>query len=171
MPCASDLNDMSPLGRVVVGSAGAGKTHLIGELRRRMWSAKGAFVLLDIVGITDFWRTAALGYITSLQQPMPDGRAQLEAILGEILKDFLREPDARQAFQRWSAKSDKRRLDLVNLFISLLRRRDPGRTLRHGDVVRSLLLLASEDWDTANLAYSWLQGLDVDPVSRVSTGS
>src|SRR5215207_8390161 len=45
----------NPIGQVILGEAGAGKTHLMGTLRRRVWQRKGWFVLLDIIGITDFW--------------------------------------------------------------------------------------------------------------------
>src|SRR5215471_10116072 len=55
-----------PLGRVIVGPAGYGKTHLIGELRRRVWNMDGWFVLLDFVGIRDFWSSVALGFLNSL---------------------------------------------------------------------------------------------------------
>src|ERR1700688_1667435 len=44
----------NPIGKVILGEAGAGKTHLIGTLRRRVWQAKGWFVLLDVIGVTDF---------------------------------------------------------------------------------------------------------------------
>ncbi|WP_146618656.1 hypothetical protein [Rhodoplanes elegans] len=37
--------DDEPPGRVIVGPAGFGKTHLIGELRRRVWENEGWFVL------------------------------------------------------------------------------------------------------------------------------
>ena len=50
----------NPIGQVILGEAGAGKTHLIGTLGRRIWQQNGWFVLLDIIGITDFWATAAL---------------------------------------------------------------------------------------------------------------
>ena len=33
-----------PPGRVLVGQAGIGKTHLIGDLRRKIWDAGGWFV-------------------------------------------------------------------------------------------------------------------------------
>src|SRR5262245_6796983 len=41
----------NPIGQVILGEAGAGKTHLIGTLRRCVWQRDGWFVLLDIVGI------------------------------------------------------------------------------------------------------------------------
>jgi hypothetical protein len=59
--------DNEALGRVIVGAAGYGKTHLIGELRRRVWEEGGAFILLDFVRVTDFWASAALGFLNSLQ--------------------------------------------------------------------------------------------------------
>jgi DNA replication protein DnaC len=55
-----------PQGRIIVGPAGLGKTHLIGELRRRVWKKGGFFVLLDFVGIKDFWPSTALGFLNSL---------------------------------------------------------------------------------------------------------
>jgi hypothetical protein len=54
----------SPLGRAIIGAAGAGKTHLVGELRRRIWDKGGWFVLLDLADVNDFWATAALSYLS-----------------------------------------------------------------------------------------------------------
>ena len=56
--------DDEPLGRVIVGPAGFGKTHLIGELRRQVWEREGWFVLLDFIGIKDFWFSVALGFLS-----------------------------------------------------------------------------------------------------------
>ena len=61
-----------PRGRVLVGEPGIGKTHLVGQIRREVWESGGWFVLLDVLGLTDFWRSAALSYLTALMQPMPD---------------------------------------------------------------------------------------------------
>jgi hypothetical protein len=65
-----------PLGRVVVGPAGYGKTHLIGELRSMVWEMDGWFVLLDFIGIKDFWLSVALGFLNSLQVLRPDARTK-----------------------------------------------------------------------------------------------
>ena len=56
--------DDEPLGRVIVGPKGFGKTHLIGELRRQVWEREGWFVLLDFIGIKDFWFSVALGFLS-----------------------------------------------------------------------------------------------------------
>ncbi len=156
----------NPIGKVVLGEAGAGKTHLIGTLRRRVWKASGWFVLLDIIGITDFWATAALGFLNSLQQPMPSGRIQYEAVLSAIVNQIPLDSAGRKALAAWEEKPEKTRLDTVDLFLNLLRRIDFPNTTKHQDVVRALLLLGSDDWDANNLAYCWLQGLDVDQNKR-----
>jgi hypothetical protein len=160
----------NPIGQVIIGRAGSGKTHLIGELRRRVWAGKGWFVLLDIVGITDFWATTALGFLNSLHQPMPNGRAQYEVVLSTLVKRIPLDAKAREAIARWEKKPDKRKLDTVELFVTLLRRLDPANIARHHDVVRALLLLGSDDWHESNLAYCWLQGLDVDEDDRKQIG-
>jgi hypothetical protein len=156
----------NPIGNVVLGEAGAGKTHLIGTLRRRVWQAGGWFVLLDIIGITDFWAATALGFFNSLQQPMPSGGTQYEAVLSAIVKQMPLDSSARKVLTAWEEKPEKTRLDTVDLFLTLLRRIDLPNTTKHQDVIRALLFLGSDDWDANNLAYCWLQGLDVDQNKR-----
>jgi DNA replication protein DnaC len=77
-----------PLGGVLVGQSGIGKTHLVGLLRKEVWKAGGWFILLDVLGLTDFWRSAALSFLTSLLQEMPDGRRQFEAVLAAVARRF-----------------------------------------------------------------------------------
>jgi hypothetical protein len=76
--------DDEPLGRVIVGPAGYGKTHLIGELRRRISTIGGWFVLLDFIGIKDFWSSVALGFLNSLQVRMPNGGTQYDQLIEKI---------------------------------------------------------------------------------------
>jgi hypothetical protein len=156
----------NPIGQVILGEAGAGKTHLIGTLRRHVWKANGWFVLLDIIGITDFWATAALGFLNSLHQSMPGGRAQYEAILSAVVRSVPLDTATRKTIAEWEKKPEKTRLDTVDLFLKLLRRVDPANATKHQDVVRALLLLGSDDSDANNMAYCWLQGLDVDETRR-----
>src|SRR5690606_23965542 len=71
--------DHDTLGEVVRGPAGAGKTHLLGELRRRI-GCDGYFVAFNLAGLNDFWEMAALGYLDSLQRPDPEGKRQLFSV-------------------------------------------------------------------------------------------
>ena len=75
----------SPLGRIIIGAAGAGKTHLVGELRRQVWQEGGWFILLDLADVNEFWPTAALSYLQSLQRTFDHrnharGRSPLAAL-------------------------------------------------------------------------------------------
>ncbi len=142
------LND-TPIGRVVLGAPGTGKTHLLGELRKKVWRAGGWFVLLDIVGITDFWQTAALGFLNSLQQEMPDSSLQYEAVLKGTVREL----------------SEGHKIDVETLR-QRLHRRFPAQAMRFSDVLLALLHLKSGDPDRVGLAYAWTQGLDSDPERR-----
>lgn len=157
----------SAMGRVIVGQAGSGKTHLIGNLRRRVWESEGWFVLLDIVGITDFWRTAALGFINSLLQTMPDGRPQYEAIMLAVLKRLPRHAVEAVAKEEGGIRKGNV-VETADRFVALLRKAYPSGGLRHRDIVRAFLLLRSEE--TLDPAYSWLQGLDIEPGERKALG-
>jgi hypothetical protein len=153
-----------PNGIVLTGPSGIGKTHLVGNLRREVWQRGGWFVLLDVLGLTDFWRSAALSYITSLLQTMPDGRRQLEAVLGGVARRFNVEKQVDAAF-------DMPNIDVrVDLLVKGLMRADMPNTLRHQDVFRALYLLRSNDMDSSSLAYSWLQGYDADEKARAALG-
>ncbi|MGO9682594.1 MAG: ATP-binding protein [Beijerinckiaceae bacterium] len=156
----------NPIGRVVMGEAGTGKTHLIGTLRRRVWQAQGWFVLLDIVGITDFWVTAVDGFVASLHQTMANGQTQYQAVLSKVLEQVPLDEATKNTIGEWERKPEKTRLDTVDLFLRLLRRIDRTGTTRHQDVIRALLLLDSDDTDASNLAYSWLLGLEMDESKR-----
>jgi hypothetical protein len=160
-----NAND-NPIGQVIKGKAGIGKTHLVGNLRRRVWEANGWFVLLDIIGITDFWATTGLGFVESLRQRMPSGRTQYEEILTTVLRKVSLDYETKIALEEWSKKPERTRLDTVNLFLKLLNRIDDKNTTKHQDVIRALLFLGSDDWDANNLAYCWLLGLDVDEAKR-----
>ena len=78
----------NPPGRAFIGQAGIGKTHFTGVLRRRGWARGCWFVMLDVIGITNFWKSAALSFVTSLYQVMPDGRRQHEAVIGAFARSL-----------------------------------------------------------------------------------
>src|SRR5947209_343588 len=81
-----------PQGRIVIGPAGLGKTHLIGELRRQVWQKEGFFVLLDFVGIKDFWSSVALGFLNSLQIRTAEDQRQYDFLVLRVAKALSLEP-------------------------------------------------------------------------------
>jgi hypothetical protein len=151
-----------PLGRIVIGPAGIGKTHLIGEMRRRVWDMNGWFILLDFIGIKDFWSSVALGFLNSLQVRMPDGYTQYERLVLRIasLLGIHREMAAIAA--KWRGRPRELMADLVQLFTRSLSSEYFNETSRHRDVITALVLLISEDLDCHSVAHGWLQGMNLD---------
>jgi hypothetical protein len=151
-----------PLGRVIVGPAGYGKTHLIGELRRRVWEMDGWFVLLDFVGIKDFWSSVALGFLNSLQVRMPDGKMQYDRLVLKIASLIRIDQDMIAIANRWRGQPRELVTELAQLFVQSLSRLHFQETGAHRDVVTALILLISENLDCHSIAHAWLQGMNLD---------
>lgn len=154
-----------PNGRVVIGQAGIGKTHLMGVLRRKVWQSGGWFVLLDVLGLTDFWRSAALSFLTSLMQEMPDGRRQLDAVIAGVARHLGAENEVEDAFGRADIDVPQLARALVGALVKV-----EQRALQHQDVLRALCLMRAGDVDSVGLAHAWLQGYDADEQVRTALG-
>ncbi len=156
----------NPPGRVFLGQAGIGKTHLVGVLRRKAMAERCWFVMLDVVGITDFWKSAALSFVTSLLQEAGDEQRQYEAVIAGVARRFKVENEVNVAFAS-STVNPKR---IVDLLVGGLIRSDPANALKHQDVFRALALLRSHDLAIVGVAHAWLQGFDVEEAMRKSLG-
>ncbi len=148
------------IGQIVMGNAGIGKTHMVGRLRKRVWEGNGWFVLLDIVGLKDFWQSAALCFANSLAQRMADGRSQGEAVLSGVARLLNVEDQVRAALRFPGNQS----LNIVDMLLTNgLDKLDRLKRLQHQEAFRALYLFCCRDPEASNLAYSWLQGMEIDP--------
>ncbi len=154
--------DNEPVGRVIVGPAGLGKTHLVGELRRRVWEESGTFILLDFVGVKDFWSSVALGFLNSLQVRVDEHRTQYDGLIHKVASLLNLQPQLADIAGRLKGRPRELMSELVKTFLGALARRDRAMTQQHGDVVRALVLLISEDLECGSIAHAWLQGMDLD---------
>jgi len=157
----------NPPGRVFIGQAGIGKTHLVGVLRRSAWAKGCWFVMLDVVGITDFWKSAALSFVTSLLQEMPNGQRQHEAVIREVARGLKIEKERIDIVFASRAIEPKR---LADLLVTGLLRSNRANALQYQDVFRAMALLSSHDLATVGIAHAWLQGYDADEAMRKSLG-
>lgn len=158
-----------PLGRVIVGPAGYGKTHLIGELRRCVWDIDGWFVLLDFIGIKDFWSSVALGFLTSLLVSRPDARtgkhlSQYDHLVLRLTDVLGIDGDLIRIAERCSGQPQQMITEMAGTFTRALAARFSNESaVAHRDVVTALILLMSGDLDHHSIAHGWLQGMDFDP--------
>ena len=164
-------NRTQPRGRIITGDPGAGKTHLVGNLRRMVQQRGGWFVLLDFSGIRDFWPSTALNYLDSLQMPCGELTQGQEAILrlhaeapkpGSAPRDVLA-----AAFQA----RDKSILGLADDTVALLQHQHWRSIGGHArwttvqrllDIVRAFVMQQGRDRQAADEAMTWLQGIEVD---------
>ena len=63
---AEKSDDASPLGVVVRGPAGSGKTHLLGQVREEVQERGGYFFLIRLLDAAGFWRSTLMGMLDDL---------------------------------------------------------------------------------------------------------
>lgn len=148
----------SPLGWVVAGPGGSGKTHLLGAFRETTLKNGGFFIVVDMSGVKNFWETLLLHMMRSIRKPDLDGRAQLFRLLDSLVAESRCNIDA-------GALPGMFRDDLagaINMIVSGLYGIHDIQTTEFQDVVRAVVMVASSDIKIATCGRIWLQGLESD---------
>lgn len=150
----------SPLGIPMLGSAGSGKTHLLGVLRRHAVASGAYFILADMTDVSDFWETVSLGFLRSLQQvPCGQDKRQVDRWLESMIQRFGKRVRKVQDIPKQRPPGLINRADEL---INQVRAKYPAETQEHTDVLRALILFACDHSDVNDLGYKWLQGLEID---------
>lgn len=148
----------SPLGWVVTGPGGSGKTHLLGAFRRETLQKGGFFIIVDMTGVKDFWETILLHLVRSIRTAGPDEKPQTLRLLEKIVaaSGCGADPELIPGmFQQDLAGAVKKA-------INGLYRRFDAQTQEFQDVLRAVVLLTSEDIDISDCGRQWLLGLEPD---------
>ena len=154
--------DANPLGLVLEGQRGVGKTHLLGWTREQVQQAGGYFFLVGDLSAKAFWEEL-LGCVLEQLLPLPDGsRDQLHTLLNGLADRTGLEPVIRDAVTGQTAPSPVS----LKVFIRELRRIDPRIGLICQDTARALVLLASPDTDDQDVGYYFMTGNEVDQEDR-----
>ncbi|MEV4146826.1 DUF87 domain-containing protein [Amycolatopsis sp. NPDC049691] len=154
----------SPIGLVLRGLKGVGKTHLLGLVRRQVHRARGYFFLDDVTAAEAFWENTAEALRRGLTRPDDSGDSQLKSFL---LRVCLRahvdaEVEARIRRGRGLTTND------VEAFV------DGVATLNEmvgdecGDTARALVLIASRDRGIKYIGEDYLDG-DAELTSEART--
>ncbi len=149
----------SPLGLVIRGQHGSGKTHLLRWAREKVQRRHGYFFLMGVADGRSFWPNIVHTFLRGLRRSGSYRHSQL-AVLLEGLSERAGIPLALRQQARGQSPLAPATLDA---FVAGLRLAEPeaGRECRH--TARALVLLASADDDLADLGESWLLALpDLD---------
>lgn len=153
--------DHKPLGRIIAGSPGAGKTQILAELCQWARQQQVFFVLIDMADVKEFWETVLLGILDSLQR-RGSGQRQFDRIFDYLLA-LTAPPDqpAASPGELMACLSMARRHELCQHSLQVLAKAQHAQTHAHQDVIRALFLLAADDFSVSDIGYTWLQGLDI----------
>jgi Helicase HerA, central domain len=166
---AWDHVESSPVGVVVLGQRGSGKTHLLGSVRERVQADGGYFFLVSVMEASAFWGSLALSMLDGFSRE-PDGDASQLRVFLRRLADTIDAPRVVRRAMTGESESDLSRpaLDAV---VDLLRKADRQVGTECQDTARALVLYASESAAHQNIGYDFLCSNDeVEPGERAGWG-
>ncbi|MGI5166053.1 ATP-binding protein [Spirillospora sp. CA-253888] len=131
---AAAASGASPLGVVIEGQGGAGKTHLLGWVKGRIAEEGGYFFLADFSSGSDFWRVVARAMVQDL------GRSTSEGLPVQAVVAVLRLAELAGVADRFAADRTCTRADLDALEGGLIAY--SRRLLGSRDTIRALALYA-----------------------------
>ena len=151
-----------PLGIVIQGQRGVGKTHLLGWTREQVQDAGGFFFLVGDLFTKAFWEQV-LGSMVEQLLPLPDGsRNQLATLLTRLADQVGLDGSFRAQVTGEVPPTPEG----VKVFIAALRRTAPSLGLICQDTARALVLLASPLQEDQDVGYYYLTGNEVDLQDR-----
>ncbi|PZG36834.1 hypothetical protein C1I98_26125, partial [Spongiactinospora gelatinilytica] len=154
---ASRLATASPLGAVIEGPGGAGKTHLLGWVRGEVARAGGYFFLVEFGVGDDFWRRTTGAMVTDLGKPANGADVPVQAMVAlHGLADLAGVGDRiRAAAERPSGLS----LDDLDALVNGLRAKD-RQLLHYKDTIRALALYATDKGPGVDVAHDHLKSAE-----------
>lgn len=160
----------SPLGVVLVGEAGAGKTHLLSALRKEAFARRASFVLIDMTDVRDFWDTAQLGFLRALYRTGSSGKEQFREILQHIYEHHLGSGSGLMDVDTLAKIRPPALINQATGLIRSLQTKYPAEAMEHQDVLRALVLVNSNDFEIASVGFGWLQGLGIEEEQKFKHG-
>lgn len=144
----------SPLGVVVRGAAGTGKTHLLGHVRKIVQDKGGYFFLIRMIDASEFWRTIVVQMLEDFTRPAsaPEHDNQLRLLLWRLATIAGVSRVQRRAIIG-TASVDPETLDV---FVNGLYRKHPHVVRHSRNVMRALVLYASVDLELQDVGESYL---------------
>ncbi|MEA5462542.1 ATP-binding protein [Leptothoe sp. PORK10 BA2] len=154
-----------PLGQIVEGAPGAGKTHFLGVLRQKLASQGIGFILVDMTDVHDFWETTVQGYISSLREESEDGTSQFQ--LKQVIQYLLNLAGHANVSVETLATLTAVPLNKgIMLILNAINQRNRQAANQYQDIIRALVLLNSDNFIFSDIGYSWLCGLEIEDSAK-----
>jgi len=160
----------SPLGWLMVGQPGSGKTHWLSICRKQAAERGCGFVLVDMTDVREFWSTVLQGYLDSLQQEWQPGKLQQQVLLEKFLGRFRINVSVSDAIKYLASYPAERLAQAISRLVDVIRKQHPRQGTQHQDVVRALLAVSSQDASIHAAGLSWLNANPVDGPMRTLLG-
>ncbi|MEV4835669.1 DUF87 domain-containing protein [Nonomuraea sp. NPDC049486] len=152
---AGGQRETSPIGVVLQGQRGTGKTHLLGWLREVTQRQGGYFVLVGLLDAKEFWESVMVSLLDSFSRPGEGGQTQLRAFLSRLA---ARADLSRMARRAVTGKKTLSREEL-DAFVHALRAMDEKVGRECQDTARALVLYASPDPALQDLGEAFLYAM------------
>ncbi|MFI7076506.1 helicase HerA domain-containing protein [Micromonospora sp. NPDC049903] len=158
----------SPVGLVVQGQRGSGKTHLLGWVRQQVQDEGGYFFLVSLLDAGTFWDSVRDAMMDGLQRPVPrTGETQLKLLLRR-LSTLVGAPRAARRAVMGETELTRAALDA---FLNGLGAFDRHVARTCQETARALALNASEDINQRDIAENYFNcGEEVVPGERAAWG-
>ncbi|OFJ53637.1 helicase HerA domain-containing protein [Mycolicibacterium grossiae] len=161
---AAEHPDSNPLGVVIRGQAGSGKTHLLGQVRERVQARGGFFLLVELLDATSFWQSAHGGIVDSLNRPGGQRETQLKDLLWEL------------STLAHVGRADRRALigdvdvtpEVLERFVTALHAEHRATIRECHHTLRALVLLGSNDLGLQDVGQAFLSGNAPDESARAA---
>ena len=153
---AVDSNGPSPIGLVLQGQKGVGKTHLLGWVRREVQNQGGYFFLVSLSAGTMFWSDVVQHVLSGLMKPDDEGELQLTRFLRRLCALTGTPDSVTKAIVGDASVS----VDDLDTFVTDLFRFDRAVGRKCADTARALVLFASPDMKKSEIGEDYFDGFD-----------
>lgn len=163
---AADSQVTSPVGVVLEGGAGSGKTHLMSWLREQAIQRHGYFFLMGVLDARNFWESAVVSIQDGLARVGMDEETQLKRFL-RSLTGLMELP--RKTQQTIIGNQTLTREDL-DQFIEALFRVDRRVAKEAQDAARALVLLGANQHALSDIGESYICSVEDGESYRLQWG-
>ncbi|MDA2891976.1 DUF87 domain-containing protein [Mycolicibacterium sp. BiH015] len=146
--------ESAPLGVVIRGPAGSGKTHLLGQIRERVQAENGFFFVVELLDAASFWQSVRSGMLESLGRPGAHRETQLKDLLWELASLA----HVSRADRRAIVGDDDLDAETLYRFIKALSVVAKETVWQCHQALRALVLLGSNDFVAHDIGEGFLQG-------------